>query len=415
MEALSRRPWANVFPATAKIAPRVALFGSSCDGSFLGVEGTVSELAAVADALKAYVESPEASRHADILDAIEESANEIGKAWSGSWLGYQSRVYFRGLRPAPPGAHFSIEWGFQDALSNETSEGWEEFTPDTVREELFRRAGSPDLSRVRESATAGEKLFNEKREAILSVLETAISARSDSYLERLRDEARGVTLLYSADYVRRALPSSIVSRDSLAHSQGVKAPPHIQVVAEVAQLRSPAVGCRELQRIAENAAAHISRTQRRGRATARIGTNVFIGHGRSPVWKDLRDFVRERLRLPWDEFNRVPVAGVTNVARLSEMLEAAAIAFLILTAEDEQVDGSLRARENVVHEAGLFQGRLGFTRAIILLEEGCQPFSNIDGLGQIRFQKNDISGAFEEVRRVLEREGVLPEPTPSLA
>ena len=29
-------------------------------------------------------------------------------------------------------------------------------------------------------------------------------------------------------------------------------------------------------------------------------------------------------------------------------------------------DGDLQARMNVVHEAGLFQGRLGFTKAIVL-------------------------------------------------
>jgi len=51
------------------------------------------------------------------------------------------------------------------------------------------------------------------------------------------------------------------------------------------------------------------------------------------------------------------------------MLDAAAFAFLILTAEDEQADGRLYARMNVVHEAGLFQGRLGFARAIVLLED----------------------------------------------
>jgi predicted nucleotide-binding protein len=38
---------------------------------------------------------------------------------------------------------------------------------------------------------------------------------------------------------------------------------------------------------------------------------------------------------------------------------------------------------NVIHEAGLFQGRLGFERAIILLEDGCEEFSNIQGYGQI--------------------------------
>ncbi len=62
---------------------------------------------------------------------------------------------------------------------------------------------------------------------------------------------------------------------------------------------------------------------------------------------------------------------------------------------------------NVVHEAGLFQGRLGFTKAIVLLEEGCKEFTNIQGLGQIRFPRGRISSAFEEVRRVLEREGLI--------
>jgi predicted nucleotide-binding protein len=108
-----------------------------------------------------------------------------------------------------------------------------------------------------------------------------------------------------------------------------------------------------------------------------------------------------------DEFNRVPVAGVTNIARLSEMLDAAAIAFLIMTGEDEQPHGKMRARMNVVHEAGLFQGRLGFTRAIVVLEEGCEAFSNIEGPGQIRFPKGNIRAAFEEIRQVLEREGIV--------
>lgn len=138
---------------------------------------------------------------------------------------------------------------------------------------------------------------------------------------------------------------------------------------------------------------------------------IFIGHGSSPAWRELKDFVHERLGLPWDEFNRLPVAGVSNVARLGEMLDEAAMAFLVLTAEDEVADGSVRARENVVHEAGLFQGRLGFSKAIILLEDGCSEFSNIRGLGQIRFPTGKISAAFEEIRKVVEREiGVVKSP-----
>lgn len=78
-----------------------------------------------------------------------------------------------------------------------------------------------------------------------------------------------------------------------------------------------------------------------------------------------------------------------------------------MTAEDEHADASFHPRENVVHELGLFQGKLGMTRAIVLLERGCKLFSNIHGLTYIDFEHGRISGAFEEVRLVLEREGVI--------
>jgi predicted nucleotide-binding protein len=139
-----------------------------------------------------------------------------------------------------------------------------------------------------------------------------------------------------------------------------------------------------------------------------LGSRVFIGHGRSLVWRELKDFVADQLDLPWDEFNRVPVAGMATIDRLQQMLDEAAVAFLVLTAEDEQADGKLKARQNVVHEAGLFQGRLGFKRAILMLEEGCEEFSNIYGLSQLRFRAGDIRAEFQSVREVLEREGLIP-------
>jgi predicted nucleotide-binding protein len=125
------------------------------------------------------------------------------------------------------------------------------------------------------------------------------------------------------------------------------------------------------------------------------------------LWRELKDFVVERLRLPYDEFNREPVPGYTTTQRLQTMMAQAAFALLVMTAEEEHADGALHARGNVIHEAGLFQGHLGPARAIVLLEEGCAEFSNIIGLCQIRFRRGDIAARFEDVRRVLEREGLL--------
>jgi predicted nucleotide-binding protein len=136
-------------------------------------------------------------------------------------------------------------------------------------------------------------------------------------------------------------------------------------------------------------------------------SNVFIGHGRSPVWLELKIFLTERLGLSCEEFNSTSAAGIPTAERLTQMLEVAAFAFLVMTPEDETPDGRKQARMNVVHEAGLFQGRLGFKKAIILLDEGCEEFSNIVGLGQIRFPRGNIAAATEEIRRVLEREGII--------
>jgi predicted nucleotide-binding protein len=370
----------------------------------------MSSLVQDLEAIRAGLENLLASRDVEeferVLETVANSAAAVGRAWSGSWIGYQSRVYYEGLEPTPAGAHFSSEWG---SLGRGHTGTWNEYDFDFVQSEVLRRAGVAGLDELRPLRDRLRRVFEEKRDEVLSVIHAMQSEATDEFLEEIRSKIKKLELPTTSVFVRALAPGSFFSRDSLAMSQGVQTPPHIAVRAEAAAIRSAVVGCRDLSNLTLKALSHFERLRRQGARSERVGTNVFIGHGRSAAWKDLRDFVRDRLRLPWDEFNRVPVAGITNVARLSEMLDAAAIALIVMTAEDEQGDGKLRARENVVHEAGLFQGRLGFTRAIVLVEEGCGEFSNIHGLGQIRFSPGQISAAFEELRRVMEREGLIPD------
>jgi predicted nucleotide-binding protein len=145
----------------------------------------------------------------------------------------------------------------------------------------------------------------------------------------------------------------------------------------------------------------------KGKSLGKKDGKIFIGHGGSNDWHTLKDFIRDRLKHEYDEFNRDSAAGLTAKERLEQMLDNACFAFLVMTAEDEHADGSRHARENVIHEIGLFQGRLGFSRAIVLLEDGCQEFSNIHGIQQIRFKKGDLHAKREDIRHVLEREGLL--------
>jgi predicted nucleotide-binding protein len=86
------------------------------------------------------------------------------------------------------------------------------------------------------------------------------------------------------------------------------------------------------------------------------------------------------------------------------MLNKSSFALLVLTGEDEHADGEIHARENVIHELGLFQGNIGFTRAIALLEEGVKEFSNILGINQIRFSKGNIREVYGDVIASIRRE-----------
>jgi predicted nucleotide-binding protein len=134
---------------------------------------------------------------------------------------------------------------------------------------------------------------------------------------------------------------------------------------------------------------------------------VFIGHGRSPLWARLQVFLENDLGLKTTNFESESRAGESIVAILEKMLSEAGFAVLILTAEDETESGSRRARQNVVHEAGLFQGKLGFNKAILLVQEGLEEFSNVAGLQHISFSGGRIDQTFYEVQRVLKREGVI--------
>jgi len=367
------------------------------------------ELLEIADRLTDLSQKATASDVRGPLERLEEAATRVGKAWSGSCLGYHARVYYKDLKPPPPGAHFSPEWGLEESYPIEDTTGdWVEYDPEHVETAIREIAGNPDVVPARELAASADALLRSSKPDVLSILTTSLADRPDTFLASLREKVEQTAIPSKADVLRRLLPAGpIMSRDSLAVSQGRQLPPHLSLLAEIIALRQAPAACDHLAELARKAGSHLARKERRSRRAREIGTNVFIGHGRSPIWRELKDFIHDRLHLPWDEFNRIPVAGVTNIARLSEMLDAAAIAFIIMTGEDEQADGKLHARLNVVQEAGLFQGRLGFAKAIVLLEDGCEEFTNIAGLGQIRFPKGNIMAIFEEVRRVLEREGII--------
>ena len=362
-------------------------------------EDELLEIADQMDKLATRGQHPEIQQS---LDRLQEAAERVGKAWSGSFLGYHANVYYLDLVSPPPGAHFSQEWGLMQSFPSGTAGEWVELNPDELKAAIKAAAGNPDMAPASELRAEVLVKFEASRIDALSILEPRRS--QDQLLQRLWDQLDKLSIKERASLMRAWVPKDeLISRDTIAIGQGFWSPPHHSVLSEVLVVRGALDQAKKLASISRQAGRHIGRH----RKPSTSGYKVFVGHGGSPVWLELSNFLQDRLGLEVDEFNRVQVAGIAHTERLIEMLDAAAIAFVVMTGEDEQPDGSFQPRMNAVYEVGLFQGRLGFSRAIVLLEEGCAEFSNIEGLGQLRFPKGRVSAVFEEVRHVLERENVL--------
>ena len=136
----------------------------------------------------------------------------------------------------------------------------------------------------------------------------------------------------------------------------------------------------------------------------KIVPTIFIGHGRSLQWRELKDHLQEKHEYRVVAYETGARGGHTIRDILEDMLEKSSFALLVMTAEDETSEGLMRARQNVVHEAGLFQGRFGFSRALMLLEKDLDLFSNVDGIQFLEYSKGNIKETFGDVLATLKRE-----------
>jgi hypothetical protein len=137
--------------------------------------------------------------------------------------------------------------------------------------------------------------------------------------------------------------------------------------------------------------------RRRGRPT-----RVFIGHGRSPQWRQLSDHLRQHgfEVITYEAMGR-PGEASTDVLR--RILASATAAVLVHTGDHLDDRGGRHACPNVVHETGLLQGRLGLDRVVVVREDGCETFANIAAYTDIRFPQGDIDRVVANVIDALER------------
>lgn len=367
---------------------------------------TANDLVDVADRAGGLLHEMREAERVRELGALKKACEELNAAWSGSNIGYHASVYTASLRPAA-GVNFSPEWGLMSMWpTHEPHPIWQIFDSIAIEEEILNRAGHVDLVQFKEQITTFRKRLDALREDAISIL-SASGFTADSFIDRKLHQIEKLQGRDVVTVVRSLYRIASFTRDSQAATQGEQPAPHQAILAIPVASRLIEEALETLEQACRDCARHLGRSKVNSSKRASNNEIVFIGHGHSLQWRELKDFLKDRLHLKPIEFNHVSAAGIGTVERLSEMLDSAMFAFVVMTAEDELKDGEMIARQNVIHEAGLFQGRLGFRRAIVLVEDGCAEFSNISGLGQIRYPKGKISAAFEEVRAVLEREAII--------
>jgi len=136
-------------------------------------------------------------------------------------------------------------------------------------------------------------------------------------------------------------------------------------------------------------------------AAAPTEPRVFISHGRASDWREVQSFIERDAGISTLELEQEPNLGRTVLEKLRQEAERCTSAVIVMTGDDADADGKPRARENVLHEIGYFQGRFGLSAVCLLHEEGTSIPSNIHGLVYIPFPKETVRATFGPLMREL--------------
>jgi hypothetical protein len=246
----------------------------------------VKELRDLEHPLRAQMARAEEPDIAEPLARLDAAIVTVGKSWSGSNMGYQSRVYYRDFVHPPAGAHFDSEWGFLGQFQGTTGD-WVEHQADEVVPLVYKLADIKDLEPQQAAAQRAHQVWAAARPDVVSVLRTYMTERDDALVADLVDAASQVQdlTIREAEVALIGRIGSRMIRDTTAFNQGFFAAPHQQVEARLVHVRSAFAACRDLADITARAASHIERLEAsvhsRGQTGAVLGENVFIGHGQS--------------------------------------------------------------------------------------------------------------------------------------
>ena len=229
------------------------------------------------------------------LDRLKQAAEDAGKAWSGSWIGYHANVYYTNLQIPPPGKHFNPEWGSNRTplVQDAETDGWAIHDPDNVSRMIHERAGNPDLDPAKNFNGFAKAQFKKQKSNLSSIIEIESTYAESQFLIDKKEAIANLRLISEHEFLGSWKPKRITSRDSLAMHQGIWDPPHMRILAQVRSIKTTIADIAGLGEIAIQVASHTAR-QRQQRQR-----NILSSSG-SSNWSSMKSFSsRQTDEWPW--------------------------------------------------------------------------------------------------------------------
>lgn len=148
-------------------------------------------------------------------------------------------------------------------------------------------------------------------------------------------------------------------------------------------------------------------------AVASVANKVFLSqaHG-SSVAQKVKKYIEQNLGLKVMIYTDSAVAGKGPFENLEVMASQCGYAVVVLTKDDEVtgrnrsvgeglLNGQKRGRQNVIHEIGYCQAKMGADRVLILFEAGVEKPSNFEYLHGQQFTKGKLENVFRFLSRHL--------------
>lgn len=135
-------------------------------------------------------------------------------------------------------------------------------------------------------------------------------------------------------------------------------------------------------------------------------TTIFVAHGQDPRWGQFILALDKRWDVKFEYFEESNRTAQQISDVVAQMTSGSSLAVILMTNDDPMPDGTFRARQNVIHEAGLCHGVLGFDRVALLIQDGVEKFSNAQGVVYIPYDPENVSSCFHDLGEFFERFGI---------